>query len=534
MSEEPLLRGNEIQGDSLAGFRKDHVSLLFLTFNSKQIPAVKKWLRQMVPRLATLNAVAQFNDSFRMARRALRPLDPVALKPPEPTLSATWINIAFTAQGVTKLLGKGAVDDFEEAFRFGARARAATIGDPTDGSPGSPSTWLVGGTAKKSPDAMLNVASDDAKSLKSVVRAIRRNIREFGTAIRVIHEDAGNAKLAPTTGHEHFGFKDGVSQPGVRGMLDTPTNPLLTPRLIDDSDPLSRVFASPGVPLIQPGEFVLGYPRQNPNTANRSQPEDDTRTEPDWARDGSYVVYRRLRQNVAAFERFVEHGANALTAQGFSGITPDRFGAMCVGRWKDGTPIARSPIAPNADIARDRRAAQSFFFAKNTRPVVWRNPTRDPDTLPAATMDGDGQRCPLSAHVRKVNPRDEGTDVGQGARTLRRRIIRRGVTFGPSYAKDPQKERGLLFICYQASIADQFEFLWRVWSNGFNTPRADSGIDPILGQNGNGRPEARVANFIQDDKHAKVAIPERFVISTGGAYLFAPSISAIRDVLAAG
>lgn len=532
MSEEPLLRGNEIQGDSLAGFRKDHVSLLFLTFTKNRIPEAKKWLRQMVPRLATLNAVAQFNDSFRNARRALRPMAPEALKPPEPAMSATWINIAFTAAGLRKLLGGGAVNDLEEAFVAGAHVRAGTIGDPTNGAEGSPSKWVIGGP-KRVPDAMLNVASDDERSLKVVVREIRRNIREFGGAVKVIHEDVGNAKLAPVTGHEHFGFKDGVSQPGVRGMLDTPTNPLLTPRLIADSDPLSRVFASPGVPLIQPGEFVLGYPRQDPDAPNVSQPEERTRTYPTWARDGSYVVYRRLRQDVAAFERFVEHGANALTRQGFSGITSDRFGAMCVGRWKDGTPIARSPLAPDPRIARDRRAAQSFFFSKDTRPVVWRNPDREPDTLPAATMDGDGQRCPLSAHVRKVNPRDEGTDVGQGARTLRRRIIRRGVTFGPSFEKDPNAERGLLFVCYQASIADQFEFLWRVWSNGFNTPRADSGIDPVLGQNGNGRPEARVANFVQGSAQGKVDIPERFVISTGGAYLFAPSITAIRDVLAA-
>ena len=532
MSEEPLLRGNEIQGDSLAGFRKDHVSLLFLSFNGKKIGDVKKWLRQMVPRLATLNAVAQFNDSFRMARRALRDLAPGALKPPEPTLSATWINIAFTAQGIVKLRGPKAVANFEEAFVAGALARAAVIGDPTDGSEGSPSTWVVGGP-RRVPDAMLNVAADDESSLRIVVREIRKNMRDFGNAVRVIHEDTGNAKLAPVTGHEHFGFKDGVSQPGVRGMLDTPTNPMLTPRLIADSDPLSRVFASPGVPLIQPGEFVLGYPRQDPDAPNLSQPENQTRTEPEWARDGSYVVYRRLRQDVAAFRRFIQRGSDSLTVQGFSGITPGRFGAMCVGRWEDGTPIARSPLAPDARIARDRRAAQSFFFAKNTRPVVWRNPARDPDTLPAATMDGDGQRCPISAHVRKVNPRDEGTDVGQGARTLRRRIIRRGVTFGPSYDKDEKAERGLLFICYQASISDQFEFLWRVWANGFNTPRADSGIDPIIGQNGNGRPEARVAHFVQEEKSGKVDIPERFVISTGAAYLFAPSISAIRDVLAA-
>lgn len=483
-----------------------------------------------MPRLATLNAVAQFNDAFRLARRSL-PTPVGAIRPIDPPIAATWMNIAFTSQGLAKLLGDAAIADFETAFRLGAAVRAGAIGDATSHEPGSPSTWVVG-ASRKVPDAMLNIASDDPKLMTLVVKAIKLELRATG-AIKVIHTDVGNAKLAPSVGHEHFGFKDGISQPGVRGKLDAPTNPFLTPRVIADSDPLSQIFASPGVPLIQPGEFVLGYPRQDPDNATASQTEADTRTEPAWARDGSYVVYRRLRQDVAAFERFVDHGAAALTAQGFAGIDRDRFGAMCVGRWRDGTPMARSPLAPHAGIAGDRRFAQSFFFAKDTRPVVWRDPMRPADPYPQAVMDGDGQRCPLVGHVRKVNPRDEATDVGQGARTLRRRILRRGVTYGPSYAADPRAERGLLFICYQASITDQFEFIWRQWANANNTPRADAGFDPIIGQSGDHPPGTRVATFVQGDQDAKVDIPERLIFSTGGAYLFAPSISAIRDVLSA-
>jgi hypothetical protein len=204
---------------------------------------------------------------------------------------------------------------------------------------------------------------------------------------------------------------------------------------------------------------------------------------------------------------------------------------MCVGRWKDGTPISRSPLYPDPDIARDRDASQSFFFWRDTEPVQWADASRPPDALPPALMDGDGDRCPLSAHIRKINPRDEATDIGHGTRTLRRRIIRRGVTFGPGYRVNPKAERGLLFICYQASIADQFEFLWRVWANKTGTPRADAGFDPIIGQNGND-PAAREVRFVEGTRQGTVTMPERFVISTGGAYLFAPSISAIRDVLA--
>ncbi|HET9765921.1 MAG TPA: peroxidase, partial [Thermoanaerobaculia bacterium] len=205
-----------------------------------------------------------------------------------------------------------------------------------------------------------------------------------------------------------------------------------------------------------------------------------------------------------------------------------RFGAMCVGRWKDGSPMARTPLRADPAIARNRYAPQSFFFWKDTVPVRWADSSRPPDTLPAARMDGDGQRCPLPGHVRKVNPRDEATDVGQNARTLRRRILRRGVTYGPSYDRDPGAERGLLFLCYQGSIAEQFEFLWRVWANKVHTPRGDAGFDPVIGQNGT---EPREVHFVQGDKQAAVKVEERFVVNTGAAYLFAPSISAIRDKL---
>lgn len=529
---EPLLRGNEIQGDSLAGFRKDHVALLFLRFNVKKINVVKKWLASLAPRLATLNAVAQFNDAFRTMRKARSGEGVDGGKAPDPDLWALWMNIAFTSQGLTKLIGKEDVRTMETAFVIGAEARAGEIGDPTNGAPRSPLTWKVG-SGRKVPDAMLNIAADVEKDLKDAVKKIEKELRDLpGRPITIIHRDRGDTTIAPQRGHEHFGFKDGISQPGVRGLLDTPTRPFLTPRLIHPSDPLGSTFAAPGMPLIHPGEFVLGYPRQSPDNPAGNQEESATRFVPKFAVDGSYVVYRRLNQDVEAFEKFIELGTERLNAEGFS-VDREQFGAMCVGRWKDGVPLARSPLHTDPGIAADREAQQSFFFWKDTPPVRWENPATPTDHFRPAEADGDGQRCPISAHIRKINPRDEATDIGHGARTLRRRVIRRGITFGPSYDKKPKEERGLLFICYQASITDQFEFLWRVWANKEHTPRGDAGFDPIIGQAGNRPPETRVANFVQGEKAAAVPIPYRFVISTGAAYLFAPSISAIRDVLAA-
>lgn len=518
MSEQ-LLRGGEIQGDSLAGFRKDHVSLLFLRFDPSRIATVKEWLNVLWPRLATLNAVAEFNDAFRMMRKNLAAQVNEATKPPDPELFAIWLNIAFTAPGLLKLAGPEKLLGFETAFLIGAESRAGVLGDPEEGSPGSPATWIVG-SRDKVPDAMLNVAVDFQPDLGETVAKIRAEIAALAGAVEILHEDVGDATIAPRRGHEHFGFRDGVSQPAVRGELDTPTRSLLTPRLIGEGDPQHPGCAAPGVPLIEPGEFVLGYDRQAPDGPEGAQPQDATSAEPEWARDGSYLVYRRLAQDVPAFRDFVEAGAAELASRGFRDMDAERFGAICVGRWKDGSPVARTPERPDPRMAAHPTAAQDFFFWKDSIPA---------DPYPAASMDADGQRCPVSAHIRKINPRDEATDVGHNARTLRRRIIRRGITYGPSYDCEPDAQRGLLFLCYQRSITDQFEFLWRLWANKDNTPRGDAGIDPIIGQNAN---RERETHFVQGDLRATVKTTRRFIFSAGGAYLFAPSISAIRDVLA--
>src|SRR5688500_12029647 len=168
----------------------------------------------------------------------------------ERRLTAKWLNIAFTSQGLTKLVGEAQVSNFETAFRLGAHVRAVDIGDPSDGSPGTPQTWLVGGPGNV-PDAMLNIAADVQADRIAEVNAIRAEIAAITPAIRILHEDVGNARLAPHHGHEHFGFKDGISQPGVRGTLDG-SGDFLTPRLIDPTDLLGATFAAPGVPLIEP------------------------------------------------------------------------------------------------------------------------------------------------------------------------------------------------------------------------------------------------------------------------------------------
>lgn len=525
--EEPLLHGNEIQGDSLAGFRKDFVSLLFLEFDGTRIADTKRWLKSLT--LARLGTVHAFNTAFSLMRRQLQS---------DPPLHACWLNIGFTAQGLKKILAESEVAKLGVAFNLGAHGRSSFIGDPDNGAPGDPRTWVIGGP-KKIPDAMLIIAADHETSVATEVRSIRKQLDDIApglSPIRVIYEQAGQTLRGEMKGHEHFGFKDGISQPGIRGRIDSPTQPLLTPRLIDTSDPLGETFSAPGQPLVWPGEFVKGYPEMDLDDPLKPV---DKPVDPPWITDGTFLVFRRLYQDVAAFRRFVDYGVNKLTTEGFQAITPERFGAMCVGRWAPGTPIPRAPLVDDHRFAKDQNDANnSFFYDVDTVPVKWNPFTgRNPDVLPPARRDFDGATCPLAAHIRKVNPRDETTEEGDFPRALKHRIIRRGIPYGEQY--DPLKpgsehqDRGLLFIAYQSSIENQFEFLQRQWSNGPDTPRTGGGIDPIIGQNGNGPANGRTVQFIDENgRKVLLAIPERLVIATGGVYLFVPSVSAIQNVLA--
>jgi Dyp-type peroxidase family len=167
--------------------------------------------------------------------------------------------------------------------------------------------------------------------------------------------------------------------------------------------------------------------------------------------------------------------------------------------------------------------------------------------------DDQGQRrCPFAAHIRKTNPR---SDIQKNTLDPRR-IIRAGIPFGPEVTDEENaagrtiQERGLLFVCYQTSILQQFEFVQGTWannpefvSNTFPKTRPSDGsvitvgIDPLIGQ---AIPpvtarttDEPAPNYPAGDSVTKLHIPQAFVVPTGGGYFFVPSISAIHEVLTA-
>jgi Dyp-type peroxidase family len=266
---------------------------------------------------------------------------------------------------------------------------------------------------------------------------------------------------------EHFGFADGVSQPAVEGALE--------PTVV----PGNGTYLGDGEwRPVRPGEFVLGYPDEEEDAPPLPGPSR-------LVRNGTFLVWRKLAQDVAGFRRFLAERA----AGGDPGDAA-RLGAQMVGRWPDGSPYGDALAAPGGG---------------------------------SAALDA----CPAGSHIRRANPARSLPAV-RGL-VSRHRLLRRGMPYGPplppGVSEDDGAARGLVFVACCASIRRQFEFVQREWLNDGNAVGAGHTTDPITGAGGAGRrfavpgPRPRVLGDLP-----------RFVRTRGGAYLFQPSLAALRDL----
>jgi Dyp-type peroxidase family len=526
MTVEPVLATSEIQGNSLGGFNKNHQAFVHFTF-PRSLAAFRQWLQGLT--LTDLAEVVTFKRRLLAVTAAGG--DASAMK-------ACWQNIAFTYRGLLKLT-PSATQFTDTPFVNGLDGTASrTLGDPTMvGAPGEISTWVIGGPGTL-PDAILIIAADDPAALNAASAARQSELVNAGCTILYVdtgHDPSFYSDVVHRfdTGHEHFGFRDGISQPGVRGRLSAADNDWLTLRpAARPGAPTDLEFAQLGQILVWPGEFVFGYPKQNLSFVRLSTngrklgppapATDPSAVAPWWAANGSFLVFRRLHQDVPAFRVFCDSVAASASAAFAAPMSSARAAALVIGRWPSGAPVRLSPDADDTVLGSDDARNNDFDFLD----------------------DQDGRVCPLAAHIRKVNPRSVATDDGIAPHTLGHRLLRRGIPYGvplPAGAAADGVDRGLLFLSYQTDIQNQFIFLANRWANAANRPVASvtpalpnltvgDGFDMVIGSNPGGAHE----RFFVCHDGATAARTETaagqtgWVYATGGGFYFSPAISAVR------
>jgi len=417
------------------------------------------------------------------------------------------LQMAFTHSGLSALgLPHETLASFPPPFADGmASPRYARLLGDVDGN--APAKWWWGGP-KDHVHVLLMLYATNMDALRAYVDV---TTPRFGDGLKVERELMAGRQLKDN--REHFGFLDGVGQPVIAGSGRAERQRLRTHHAT----------------VIPAGEIVLGYKNFDDVRATGPvlPPEfdgydtlHDLPAEPRYAhrrdlgRNGTFLVFRQLEQDVAGFWQSVTRSANRLYPGDNEG--PTRLAAKMIGRWPSGAPLVQHPTAdpvPETDGRPDSEQPENNFgFAAD---------------------DPDGLRCPFGAHIRRANPRDSLGDDPKAARAAvnRRRLMRRGRSYGDRIKDrwtDDRKARGLFFICLNADLERQFVFVQNAWINngGFNSLHGE--VDPLVAPHGES-----ASTFTVPDEALRWHVPDlrSYVTMRGGAFWFLPGVTALRVIL---
>jgi Dyp-type peroxidase family len=420
------------------------------------------------------------------ARAWLRTLEPKIARGRQESREVA-VQIAFTYAGLRELdLHPELLAGFSREFTEGMTTehRQRLLGDTRQSAPDA---WYWGGPKTDAVHIALMLFAHSADRLSQLQAELSADWTAAGlTLVRSLD----TAELSHT---EHFGFVDGISQPAIEGYHQS-------------SSSLHKVKA---------GEFLLGYPNEyglytdrplvRPSLDPRGLLPLDVEQSPrrDFGRNGTYLVFRQLKQDVPAFRKTLDD----LTRNPNGTPDPEArelLAAQMVGRWPSGASLIVSPERDDSTQAK----ANEFRYHHEDRL---------------------GLKCPIGAHVRRANPRDAldpvpGTETSLAV-NRHHRLIRRGRAYGPKLPEGAvdQADRGLILILVNAIIARQFEFVQHSWLNDPHFNGLYNDADPIVGSTANnefaapGEPIGRRCTGLP-----------RFVTVTGGAYFFMPGIRALR------
>lgn len=501
---------SDVQGLVRTAFDDLHEACYFLV-RIRDGAAARAWLR---------SAIAHVNDSVAPKE------DPSKPKP------VRALQLAFSWEGLRKLgLPADTETGFSLEFQSGMNGddnRCRRLGDVGDDAPAK---WKWG-------------AGDRAAEMVVILFALDNALAAWKHEAKGDQWDAAFEELdclSSSNLHlndlEPFGFKDGLSQPRIDWELS----------LSRTAQTEERAFGN----LIAAGEFLLGYPNEYGKLTERPlvdekddprqilTPAEDAPGKRDFGLNGTYLVFRDLVQDVRGFWQFFDQQS------GGDREARMRLAAQAVGRTTDGTPLV--PLAPH--------------------PIPGIDPKKEPNNNFTYDDDPIGVRCPVGAHVRRANPRvadlPAGTHgfvqwlqrlLGFGAKrpdddlisSVRfHRLLRRGREHGPELKPDdavtsegPDSDpRGLRFICLNANITRQFEFVQQAWAMGTKFAGLTDQSDPLLGNRTPIEGSLTTAAFTipQEAGLARCVqgLPQ-FVSVRGGGYFFLPSLRAVRYLASLG
>jgi Dyp-type peroxidase family len=373
-----------------------------------------------------------------------------------------WLGIAFTYQGLKAL---GVPQASLDSFPDEFReGMAARASILKDGGKNAPSNWEYPfGTADM--HVALAIYSKDEQSLDIVLERARQSHQDLPKIAAIF----GLKFSELPEGRNPFGFRDGLHNPHVEG---------------------SGTRGDAYSPSIKPGEFILGYPDERGETAARPDPEA-------LRRNGTFAAFRKFRTDVAAFRRYLREQASSPEAE-------ELLAAKMVGRWRSGAPLVLAAEHDDPALGADADRNNQFNYE----------------------TDMQGLKCPFSAHIRRVNPRDAlKNDL---VATNLHHFLRRGTNYGPPLPEgildDDGAERGGVFLFIGAHLRQQFEFVQSQWVTDGNFISHGTEQDPIIGNS---------------DGDGTFTIPKRplrrrlhglpqFVSVRGGEYCFMPGLNALK------
>jgi deferrochelatase/peroxidase EfeB len=530
----------DIQGNILGAYGKQGFPKgRFMTLHVDDAAGGRKFVTALLPQITT---------ALRWQSEKAK-LKPGAVRVPRPEVA---VNVAFSFYGLLKLgvpirTLRGMPDEFID----GMMARAPMLGDDFGGGQQAwDEVWTAATSARDvDPNTVHMLVTLNAQmkrdgsavdALEATTRTIEALCRSNGVRILPGHNPPGQQPpvswqdLSALMGQapdgtyfpmptEHFGFTDAIGDPVFEGQFRD--------RAEENAEVGNGAVDGAGKwrPLAT-GEFLLGYPDEAQEIAGAAMPLD-------FSRNGTFLAYRKLHQNVVAFRAFMTETAARFGAVFGIDNPADAeatLKAKIAGRWQDGVPLARAPtvadwrafnishpdVSPDKDypgyIARGRALAE-FTYGE----------------------DSSGLKCPIASHMRRVNTRDSMGPTGDVGSVLtnRRRIIRRGLPYGNSSPGVPdQGEHGIVMLVVCASLFRQFEFVQQQWINYGLDARSGNDTCPLAGNHSAGGADAPKAKFVipSDPKSGRPpfiveGIPQ-FVETRGGEYFFIPSMTALRMI----